>query len=114
MRIARLFAAGDDERLRMLAASDPVDGGPVSAIMYHRPAVELALDLQRWDLAEHQAKIFERDGGACQFTTYAVRRARALLAYGRGDRSDGIDNELVALRAEARSVGFGWPEPRDA
>ncbi len=73
---------------------------------FYRDAMSACLDRQDWDEAERYAaalEVFTR-AEPLPWCDFHIARGRALAAFGRGQRDDGLIDELKRLRDEARRV----------
>jgi class 3 adenylate cyclase len=101
-------AASPDE-LAELLASPALTGEPsfvVTALMIGRSAIECALRIGAWAVAEAQADRLDRIAPHIPLGRFVTRRARALGRWQRGDRDPDLVAELAELRALATARGF--------
>jgi len=75
---------------------------------FYTQAIDIALDRSDWSEAERLAARFEAytQGERPRSSEVVIRRARALAAYGRGERGAALAAELAAIRDLARSIPF--------
>jgi class 3 adenylate cyclase/tetratricopeptide (TPR) repeat protein len=75
---------------------------------FYAQAIDIALDRKDWSEAERLATKFERytEGERPRSSEVVIRRARALAAYGRGERGAALSAELGAIGDLARSIPF--------
>jgi class 3 adenylate cyclase/tetratricopeptide (TPR) repeat protein len=81
--------------------------------LFRRDAIDACLDRGRWDAAGHHATALEDyvAGETSPFAAFFVGRARALVAYGRGDRDPKMFDELRRIGDEGRKGGFLYALP---
>lgn len=77
-------------------------------LWFYRDAMEVCLRDEEWVAVEKYAKALEDYTSAepLPWSTFFIRRGRALAAFGCGRRKDDIVQELKSLQAEARQVGL--------
>ena len=75
---------------------------------FYRDAMEASLNMQNWDRLERYAAALEEYTCAepLAWSDFYIARARALAAYGRGERHDTIVAELRRRRDEATRAGL--------
>ena len=75
---------------------------------FYRDAMEASLNMQNWDRVERYAAALEEYTCAepLAWSDFYIARARALAAYGRGERHDTIVAELRRRRDEATRAGL--------
>lgn len=77
-------------------------------LQFRQCALEIALQEGDWDALERHARALEdyTREEPLPWSDFHVARARALMAWGKGDRDDGLVRRLRALLAEARQAGL--------
>jgi class 3 adenylate cyclase/tetratricopeptide (TPR) repeat protein len=112
MLIAAEHARDRDEALRRgreLLTGPCIAHVPMSL---HRYRIEACLEAGEWDQAENAVQGLEAFARIELFwVNYFAAWGRALAAFGRGQRNDGLSAELERLRDEADSVGLGSALP---
>ena len=75
---------------------------------FYRDAMEASLNMQNWDRVERYAAALEEYTCAepLAWSDFYIARARALAAYGRGERHDTIVAELRRRQDEATRAGL--------
>jgi len=75
-------------------------------LWFYRDAMEVCLRDNAWDAVERYAKALEDYTSAepLPWSTFFIRRGRALVAFGRGHRDEKTHSELRRLREEAKKV----------
>lgn len=83
-------------------------------LQFYRDAIDTALDLQDWPLAERYAQALEDYAAAepLPWCTLFAARGRALARWGRGLRDEAIRRSLIDALEECRRVGFVHPIQR--
>ncbi|HYD68620.1 BTAD domain-containing putative transcriptional regulator [Azospirillum sp.] len=117
--LAELAVCGGDPAARR-AALDEGEGlladGSVghNHLQFYRDAVDTALDLRDWALAERYAAALEDYGGGDRlpWCTLFAARGRALAAWGRGQRDAQTRAALLDALEECRRAGFVPPVER--
>lgn len=108
--IARLSTHPAERRARLREAETALDAGCVShnQFWFARDAITVALEDRLWDEAERHAARLEAYTRAqpLAWADFQIARARALAAWGRGDRSEATAAELERLLDEARRTGM--------
>ncbi|BAN27589.1 adenylate/guanylate cyclase domain-containing protein [Caballeronia insecticola] len=76
--------------------------------LFRRDAIDACLDRSLWDAAAHHATAFEDYARRepSPFSAFVVARARALVAYGRGNREPSSVDQLRQLVQEGSAAGF--------
>ncbi|OYD84831.1 BTAD domain-containing putative transcriptional regulator [Azospirillum brasilense] len=83
-------------------------------LQFYRDAIDTALDLCDWPLAERYAQALEDYAAAepLPWCTLFAARGRALARWGRGQRDEATRRALIDALEECRRVGFVHPIPR--
>ncbi len=77
-------------------------------LWFYRDAMEVCLRDEEWDAVEKYVKALEYYTSAepLPWSTFFIRRGRALAAFGCGRHKDDVVQELKSLQDEARRVGL--------
>lgn len=83
-------------------------------LQFYRDAIDTALDLHDWPLAERYAQALENYAAAepLPWCTLFAARGRALARWGRGLRDEATRRSLIDALDECRRVGFVHPIQR--
>ncbi|MDX1514655.1 MAG: adenylate/guanylate cyclase domain-containing protein, partial [Gammaproteobacteria bacterium] len=106
-----LITSDSTEREEMLQAGESVLGaGTVSHnhFWFYQFAIMRMLELEAWDRVDHYAQAlhdFTRPE-PLPLTDFYTAYGRSLAAYGRGERSDHVLNEIRRLRDQAQEIGL--------
>jgi len=105
---ARLAALDEGEKL--------LAGGSVghNHLQFYRDAIDTALDLEDWTLAERYARSLEDYAAAepLPWCTLFAARGRALAAWGRGRHGEDTRQALLQVLDECRRAGYVPPVER--
>ncbi len=117
--LAELAHCGDDPAARRSALDDGeglLAGGSVghNHLQFYRDAIDTALDLGDWTLAERYAAALEDYAGAerLPWCTLFAARGRALAAWNRGRRDEETRSALLRVLEECRHAGYVPPVGR--
>ncbi len=117
--LSELALCGDDppaRRARLDEGAALLACGSVghNHLQFYRDAIDTALDLQDWPLAERYAQSLEDYAAAepLPWCTLFAARGRALARWGRGLRDEATRRALIHALEECRRVGFVHPIPR--
>jgi hypothetical protein len=77
-------------------------------LLFRRDAIDICLGSGDWNTAVHHAAELEAYARAepTPWTNHIIARGRALVAFGRGDRSEQLLNDLVSLRSDGEKLGL--------
>jgi len=117
--LAELALCGDDPATRRAVLAEGeglLAGGSVghNHLQFHREAIDTALDLADWALAERHAAALEAYAGAegLPWCTLFAARGRALATWGAGRRDAEARAALVRVLEECRRAGYVPPVAR--
>jgi DNA-binding SARP family transcriptional activator len=103
-------APGDLRRTALAEAEAALAAGSLSHnhLHFRQAALEAALTDGDWEALEHHARALEdyTREEPLPFADFHVARARALMAWRRGERDPALVRRLSALAAEARQAGL--------
>jgi hypothetical protein len=108
--IALISDDADRREKSLNEAEQLLDSGSVSHnhFAFYPDATESCFDHAEWDRMEHYAdrqEAYAREE-PLPWSDFVISRARALCAWGRGDRTPQVMDELHALEDQANRVGL--------
>jgi tetratricopeptide (TPR) repeat protein len=117
--LAELALCRDDPAARRAALDEGeglLPGGSVghNHLQFYRDAIDTALDLTDWELAERYAQALEDYAAAerLPWCTLFAARGRALAAWGRGRRDGETRQALLRALEDCRRAGYAPPLAR--
>lgn len=105
-----------DERQNALTEAEGIlDSGCVAHnyLLCPRISIELHLELKNWSEVERNATRLETytSKQPLAYPDFMIARGRALAAWGRGERNDGLIAEITRLREQANQAGLIYALP---